>query len=311
MKIPFLNGTFRTVIKADSLREFSPRYRKTDSSFKDIRDSHVLRLQYQDARPWFFNDHCFFEDQNGLLHLFGINNPYPEDDGVLYQFHPFISHFVTNDPLSGWQPVGFALDESSGTEYLGAPFVFRHHQGGYRMILESLRKGVRILEMAESADLYDWKRLGEPLFEELGYTKRDPCVVYEKSTYRIYLCNPRQGKSVITLAETDDFRKFRYTDVLSIDDGSGYGGIESPFVLKHENWFYLFFTYAHRQYYETIVVPSDRHDSFSMDNCLTTLFGHASEIFAYNGVFYFSSAGPEDYQELNDHGIKLVELKWK
>ena len=310
-KIPYLSGSFRSVIKADALRGFTNKYRGESSSFQDIRDTHTLELHYRAGRPWFFNDHCFIEDSEGHLHLFGINNPYPEDGGVLYQFHPFISHFITDDPMGEWRPVGFALDESEGTEYLGAPFVFPLHHGGYGMIFEALHQGRRVMEMARSPDLIEWSRLGKPLFEELGYTKRDPCVVVDRGVYRIYLCNPTKNHSVVTLAETEDFETFSYTDILKIEDGSDYGGIESPFIFHFGSTFYLFFTYAHRHYYETMVIQSERHDSFSMDNCVTTLFGHASEILTYKGTTYLSSTGPEDYQELNDHGVNLIELKWK
>jgi len=87
--------------------------------------------------------------------------------------------------------------------------------------------------------------------------------------------------------------------------------VESPFILERNGLWYLFCTYAHRRYEETIVVVSDNPDYFNHGkNCLTTLFGHASEIFTYNGKTYISSCGPEDQQTLNQHGVTLAELGW-
>ncbi|MBU8901800.1 MAG: hypothetical protein KOO69_03590, partial [Victivallales bacterium] len=62
--------------------------------------------------------------------------------------------------------------------------------------------------------------------------------------------------------------------------------------------------------YETVVCVSDKYDDFSMNNIVTTIFGHASEIFNYKGTTYISSCGPEDDQVLNTHGLYLAELAW-
>jgi len=59
-----------------------------------------------------------------------------------------------------------------------------------------------------------------------------------------------------------------------------------------------------------VIVSNTPHYFDYPDNCLTTLFGHASEIFSYNGKEYITSCGPEDKHSQNNHGITLAELGW-
>ncbi|MCK4629387.1 MAG: hypothetical protein KAT56_10315 [Sedimentisphaerales bacterium] len=95
-----------------------------------------------------------------------------------------------------------------------------------------------------------------------------------------------------------------------LNDGVKWGGAESPLVVYRNGLYYLFFTYAHRHYYETIVCVSQKCDEFSMDAVVTTLYGHAVEILEYQGKAYLSSCGPEDKQWINRHGLYLAELAW-
>lgn len=266
-------------------------------------------------KKWFINDHCFIKDKNNVLHFIGINNPYPAnqyDLETLYSYHPYLGHSTTTDPMDGWNQQEFALDESMGTEYLGAPYIIWVDEfQKYVMLFESKIDGTRSLEIAFSNDLFIWERQNKSILTELGWTKRDPCIIEDGEKYLIYLCNPHKDGSSVSVSETTDFKTFENTRIcLSIKDGIHWGGIESPFVLKRNNLYYLFFTYAHRRYTETIVCVSDKNDEFSMENVVTTLFGHASEIFSYNSVEYISSCGPEDMHTLNTQGLYLARLSW-
>ena len=64
----------------------------------------------------------------------------------------------------------------------------------------------------------------------------------------------------------------------------------------------MFFTYAHRRYTETIVIPSTTPNHFDYNNAATTLFGHAAEIFEYGGRTYISSAGGHK----DTHSVDLI-----
>lgn len=262
---------------------------------------------------WFINDHCFIEGTNGVLHFFGINNPYPPKGKELYRYHPYIGHATSVDPEKGWRNEGFALDDSRGAEYLGAPFVVRlHRQQRYIMLFESMIGGRRTMELAYSADLFRWQRTHTPVLQNLPETKRDPCIVEQgDGSFLIFLCTPNPSGSSVTVTKTSDFESFEPPKTcLLIRDGITYGGIESPFVVKRNGLYYLFFTYAHRHYYETVVCCSDTYEHFTMDDVVTTLYGHAAEIFDFNGKTFISSCGPEDDQSLNRHGLYLARFSW-
>lgn len=265
-----------------------------------------------DTHKWFINDHCFIEDINGVLHVIGINNPYPDDMTILYDYHPYLGHGISNDPMNGFHREPFAIDDSQGAEYLGAPYIlWLEEQQRYVMIFESKIDGTRVLEVAFSNDLYTWERQQKSILTELGWTKRDPCIIKKNDIYYIYLCNPQHGMSAVSVSETKDFITFSNSrNCLEIKDGTNWGGIESPFILERKGLYYLFFTYAHKHYTETIVCVSHKMDQFSMDNVVTTLYGHASEIFQYRGKMYISSCGPEDIHALNTQGLYLAELSW-
>jgi hypothetical protein len=276
------------------------------------------RLVYEPAPPgagerWFINDHCFIEDAAGVLHCYRINNPYPPPGKELYSYHPYLGHATSVAPAQAWQRQGFALDDRHGAEYLGAPFVvWLSAQQRYVMLFESKIDGHRALELAYSTDLSCWHRTGIPLLPDLPEAKRDPCILQQDDgSFLIFLCTPSPSGSSITVTRTTDFANFDAPQTcLSIQDGVPWGGTESPFVVHRNSLYYLFFTYAHRHYYETVVCVSDTFERFSTDNLVTTLYGHAAEVFTYRGKTYISSCGPEDGQRLNRHGLYLAELDW-
>ena len=267
---------------------------------------------------WFTNDHCFIEDRNGRLHWIGINNPFPPSGKKLYRYHPYLGHYSTTDPLGKWQKHPWALDESNGTEYLGAPAVIWHeNQQRYVMVVET-RLDTRRLEVCYSDDLTSWKRTRKAILpEKLWISTRDPQIIARPDgSYWIIITSfdthNRKESQIIRLI-TKDFITFQGPEVImAIQDYRSWGTlIESPFLWEHNGLWYLFFTYAHRRYCETPVVVSGSPDNFDFQkNCITTLFGHAAEIFTYQGKTYISSCGPEDKHATNKHGVTLAELGW-
>lgn len=292
-EIPYIQGGFQLLIDPTATAE---KYS-------------LLPNASGEKTKWFINDHCFVTDSQGELHIFGIHDPYPRDGKLLYTLHPYLAHYVCEPGSLKFRYVGMALNDSEGTRYLGAPYVIAF-RGKYLMLFESILEGHRALELAVSGDLYTWKRMGQPILEDLNETKRDPCILQDGERYCIYLCNPQKDGSSVEFVETRDFEHFTHRTCLYIPDGTDYGGIESPFVVKRGDRYYLFFTYAHRHYYETVVLVSEQEDHFDMANQVTTLHGHASELFHFGGREYITSCGPEDWQDLNLHGLEAARLEW-
>lgn len=265
---------------------------------------------------WYTNDHCFVIDHEGTLHWFGINNPYPPEGKRLYRYHPYLGHAVTDNPTGVWERMPFALDESHGTEYLGAPFVIWHDESQKWVMVLQTRFGERYgLEVCWSDDLYQWKRTRIPILEDVLWSStRDPHIMKgADGKYWIHVVssgiNQADNAQIIRL-KTKDFHDFEKPEVIMEIQGVR-TAIESPFLMERNGLWYLFCTYAHRRYEETVVIVSDDPGNFDLEkNCLTTLFGHAAEIFTYEGRTYISSCGPEDQQMLNTHGITLAGMMW-
>jgi hypothetical protein len=205
----------------------------------------------------------------------------------------------------------WALDDSRGTAYVGAPFVvWLEEQGEYVMVFQSMSNGHRMLELAYSADLEHWERTGRPILDYLPEGSRDPCVIRnDDGSFLLYLATPTPTGSSITVTRTRDFKQFDTTHTcLTIKDAIWYSGAESPFVLQRNGLYYLFVTYAHRHYFETLVYLSHRPDRFS--TIITTLYAHAPEILQWHGKEYITSCGPEGRGPLDKHGLYMAELRW-
>ncbi|MCY4561884.1 MAG: hypothetical protein OXC03_06225 [Flavobacteriaceae bacterium] len=275
-------------------------------------------LDFDDSQ-WFTNDHTFITDKEGNLHWFGINNPYPPEGKYLYRYHPYLGHLTSNDATKNWKREKFAIDESTGTEYVGAPYVVWHEESErWVMVVETFLEGNRRMEVCWSDDLYNWERTYEAILPEtLWLTARDPHIIKgEDGKYWIHLVSVDDSVSPtisqIVRLKTIDFVNFEEPQpIMGIADNVSWCGVESPFLIQRNNLWYLFFTYAHRRYTETIVVVSDNPNHFDYENNrVTTLFGHAAEIFEYKGITYISSCGPEDKNILNHQSVSLAELGW-
>lgn len=277
-----------------------------------------------DRNKWFTNDHNFIVDKAGELHWFGIANPFPPKGKELYRYHPYLGHFSTSTamdsaaPFGKWKRHPWPIDESEGTEYVGAPAVIWHEaSSSYVMVVETMLKNTRRLEICWSTDLINWERSRTPILpRNLWISSRDPQIIArpDGSYWVIVVSHNIEGKkrSQIVRFETKDFINFSDPiEILGIDDNNFATLLESPFIVERNNLWYLFFTYAHKKYAETIVVVSDDPAHFDYHkNTVTTLFGHAAEIFTYNGIEYISTCGPEDATFLNRHYCEIAPLHW-
>lgn len=130
-------------------------------------------------QKWYTNDHCFVTDHKNKLHWFGINNPYPPEGKRLYRYHPYLGHLVTTNLERDWKRQPFALDESKGTEYLGAPFVIWHEESErWAMVIQTKFETKYGLEVCWSDNLYDWERTRKPILDGILWpSSRDPHII--------------------------------------------------------------------------------------------------------------------------------------
>lgn len=270
-----------------------------------------------DKNKWFTNDHTFVEDKNGTLHWFGINNPYPPEGKELYKYHPYLGHLTSNSATDNWKREDFAINEINGTEYVGAPFVIWHEETKKWAMVVEVWPDVRRLEIYWSDDLFNWNPSGTYILpDKLWISSRDPHIMKgDDGKYWIHIVSTKNKglkQSQILRIRTEDFVNFEEPEtILGINDNNFATLMESPFLIERNGLWYLFFTYAHIRYAETIVVVSDNPNHFDYySNTLTTLFGHAAEIFTFKNKTYISSCGPEDQQYANHQSVSIAELGW-
>ena len=291
---------------------------------------------------WMVNDHCLIRDAHGVLHFFGIENPFPTTaealewlkEGLVPSPRPFIQtlhwlmhnhlyrsgthyrvgHAVAENVWGPWRRLPAAQDGGPDRLPHGSPFVV-NHAGQYWMFEPSNGTGIytstNLLEWTPVVDGTLWE--DSRVFGSGGH--RDPCILrLDDGTYLQYFAaNEAQGRHTIGVASSSDLRNWRPEEPCYVEPvpGAPFSGIfESPFVLRHGALYYLFVGFSHRHYYETFVVVSADPRVFCPEHKVTTLFTHAPEFIEIDGVTYMSSCGIEDPQVLNRSGLWMSRIRW-
>lgn len=292
-EIPCIRGAFRHVLDPPGMRDAR------------TRDPEV---------QWYVNDHCFFVDHDNAIHWFGITNPYPTE-GSLYGpgSHRHIGHAVASCPFGPWQERDHAMALPEGTDQtIGACFVVRSGDGYLMLYCGSGRRGFHV---AASDDLHSWTPVADAPAIDLGQGTRDPCVLrLDDGTYLLYAAAGLDGVAVVAVADSRDRVHWTPRDpALASDVPGAWGPLESPFVHRRGDGYYLFVNHSHRQYEETLVFHSRDPYAFDWDAPLCTVFAHAAEVFTWGGRTYISHCGIEDRHWSDTgapYGLWLAELDW-
>jgi predicted GH43/DUF377 family glycosyl hydrolase len=207
------------------------------------------------------------------------------------------------------QEDAFSLPKGS-TENLGACFVVRGPSE--YLMLYGYNTGFRF---ARSDDLFAWKKIETAPIVDLGEGTRDPCVLrQDDGSYLLYATAGHKDRSAIVLASSQDLLHWKKQEpALLTDIRASWGALESPFVHKRKDDYYLFVNYSHRQYQETVVFWSKDPRRFDWQSPLCTLFAHAAELFTWREKMYISHCGIEDrhWSEVDaPYGLWLAELQW-
>lgn len=146
---------------------------------------HVFDTTSLAGGPWYVNDHTLVQAPDGVWHLFGIFHHELVDGDAEVDF----IHALSDEPdLATWQEgtfhaapgelsIALTADRSLGETHLWAPHVVAA-EGRWFMIYQGGGDGDHAsIRLAESDDLYRWRRASNlPLFEDLCVA-RDPMLV--------------------------------------------------------------------------------------------------------------------------------------
>jgi len=275
-------------------------------AFKHVLDPPGMKSDPQ-KRRWYINDHCFYVEDNGTIHWFGITNPYPKgSDYYGPGTHQHIGHATAKHPFGRWTEQHHALTTEGSKENIGACYVAKNNDG-YIMIY-GYNRGFQI---ATSQDLYSWQERKVMDRISLGQGTRDPCVLkIREENYLLFAAAGYKGLSSVALARSTDLMQWNKSEPALLSDiKRSWGSLESPFVHYRNGLYYLFVNHSHHQYEETLVFSSSNPLEFEWNKPLCTVFSHAAEIFEWKGKTYISHCGIED-RHWDRTGLYLAELCW-
>lgn len=258
-----------------------------------------------EPEQWYINDHTIVRDREGQWHLFGITHREPAD--------PFdeteLAHATAPDLHGPWtkQVSALTVDPEYGETHLWAPYVVEH-DGSYYMFYAGggADRTSAVMNLAISTDLYQWTR--QPTLFRDGYDARDPMVARIGEKWVMYYCAtsaPEGGHHVVAYRTSGDLlhwgeRHIAYTDPTS---GTEAGNTESPFVVHHDGWWYLFIG-PRPDYVGTDIFRSDNCFRFRIGAKVGHIASHAAEVIEDNGQWLITSAG------WGQGGVKLASLNF-
>lgn len=261
----------------------------------------------------YINDHCIIK-KDGKYHLFGISsrtsNPYDER----YFVH------AAGERLDGmFEELGVSVNRGT---LAWSPCVVEKDEDYYMFY------GPSPSSLAVSPDLFEWfgyplKIEGEPVYA----MHRDHFVLRkDDGEYIMYVTGIKDRRGCISTAVSRDLLHWQFCGyaLTSGEDAPltpAWGAMESPFVVKKDDWYYLFVTYtdcSDDNYNNTLVFASKDPLNFG---CymggeqaavpVASLYAHAPEILEEGGKTYITTCGWRSKPNPNPGCVSIAELKWK
>jgi beta-fructofuranosidase len=281
--------------------------RPVSGEFRRIYDPSV-----DEPVPWYINDHTFVRDHGRVWHLFGIthaepSSPYDERN---------LAH-ATAPALGGpWtkQPFALSADPGWGETQLWAPHVIEH-DGQFWMFVcggGASHSEYRI-HLATSSDCWSWTRHpANPVVID-GFDARDPMVLSLGGHWVMYYTattSPGGGNHIVAAVESPDLVRWSNRRVVytAAQTGTFGGPTESPFVVSHDGWHYLFIGPEGEGadwYCRTRVLASRDPLSFRTDGLVGVIPAHAAEVVEdVEGTMWVSHCG------WGQGGVYLAPLRW-
>lgn len=259
------------------------------------------------GKQWYINDHTVIREPSGRWHLFGITHPEPADPFDEIEF----AHASADDLHGPWTKHAPALlvDRDYGETHLWAPHVIRVDDR-YHMFYAGggVDRTRAALNLATSTDLVQWTRNpAGPLFRD-GYDARDPMVARIGDRWVMYYAatsEPAGGHYVVAYRTSVDLLRWSERHIAYTDPSTGTeaGNTESPFVVQHNGFWYLFIG-PRPDYVGTDVFRSDDPLHFRIEDKVGHVDAHAAELIDDGARWWITSAG------WGQGGVHLAPLRF-
>lgn len=267
-------------------------------------------------------DHALIE-KDGVHHLFYIRGKAVTTWAECPTNN--FGHAVSTD-LINWEVKEPVLQTKEGEwdEYqVWAPHVI-YHEGEYWMFYTGVNNNVaQAIGLAKSRDLYHWERYeNNPVIipgkwaiwnKDTWSDGRDPCILKDGDTFYAYYCAHMYSEEykrniyAIGVASSKNLYDWKDEGYFVLNESLNTPP-DSPFVVKKDNKYYLFYTDYKAG---TVFAVSDKPTTgfVDADPDIRTIIGSvsASEVYFSKGKWYISYISNEPNQL---HFFEIKELVW-
>lgn len=276
------------------------------------------RLLYKPQRTGcYVNDHCLILSGDRDWHLFGITRDEPEPKPEKERWFTHGKGKLVSE--TGMKELGIVCD--NGTR-AWAPAVVWDGRRYY------MYYGPSPLRMAVSDELSHWMEW-QPVISDCppDACHRDPMVLrLSNGKWLMYASGLEERRGAICVLESNDLLNWRFAGYALRSSGTAplsppWGAMESPFVVFHGGWYYLFVTYTDcktENYHNTLVFrSSDPLDfgEYSGENdaqVVARLHAHAPEVVCDDsGQWHITTCGWRGKGTPIEGGVAIAPLEWQ
>jgi len=268
------------------------------------------------------NDFCLFEDGEGTWHCIGImgEGTWKSEQSFFHCTGKSLREsFTIRSPMLTGEVRVVSGRSRNRAPQKHAPFVVYHDDMYHMFFRRPMGTNLHI----RTRNPYDWPSNAELVFEESD--ARDVCILDINGVFHMYYCQlasvDGEDRSCIMLRQSADLIDWSEPMIVHVDmsETADHSFLESPFVVKNQEGYYLFI--RHRRMDEnvsTVVLYSEQPDCFPSGERAwfhRLDMVHAPEIVEHAGEFYIARvSGPPDVSsryESNGNWIEIARLEFK
>ncbi|MBO5052249.1 MAG: family 43 glycosylhydrolase [Clostridia bacterium] len=263
----------------------------------------------------YVNDHCILRGADGRLHMYGITS-HTDGDPRAERYFVHAAGDSMEQPMA---EIGKSIDHGT---LAWAPCVIKRDADYYMFY------GPSPTSLAVSPDMHEWFGYAVQIKDEPPMAVHRDHFVLEVAPgeYLMYVVGIREHRSAVSLLSSHDllhwqFEGYALTSGEHAEMNPAWGAMESPFVVKQGDLYYLFITYTNcsrETYNNTMVFVSHDPRCFGEYNGkngalkpVAILDAHAPEIIFDNGKWYITTCGWPKAATPHPGCLSVAPLVWE